>query len=200
MSLDTEYYVMERENNEHYPILGMDSKSTVGGDTFDGSFPVKLQEDDHLIFAMDAPIPDKPQLADYLGTPDPVIDEKIKQVLESIIIAGSQYFPASVHFGGQRHDHYYFLHIYLEIACLHKERSEYEWDEDDPDFYMVDKISLDEAIFNRISESGRWVFRLAEAYGRILVHEHVVEKVMTIKPSGIRFIRVDQWDVGSAFR
>jgi len=200
MTLDTEYYVLESENNEHYPLLGIDSESTVGKATFYRPEPVKLEDDDHLVFAMDAPIPEQPQLSSYLVTPCPVIDEKLKQVLESVMIAGSQYFPASVRFDGRLHDHYYFWHVYLEISCLHKERSEYEWDEDDPDFYMVDKISLDETILNRISESGRWVFRLKESINRILVHESVVEKVMAINPTGIRFIRVDEWNIGKAFR
>ncbi|NOY71219.1 MAG: hypothetical protein GXP14_02400 [Gammaproteobacteria bacterium] len=200
MSLDTEYYVLEGENNEHAPLFGTDGESTVGYSAFDSIYPVTLEKDDHLIFAMDAPIPEQPQLADYLETPDPIIDEKIKKVLDSITLAGSQYFPASVRFDGKLHDNYYFWNIYLEIACLHKERSKYDWDKEDPDFYTVEAISLDEVILNRISESGRWVFRLRESTSRILVHESVVEKVMAIKPTGIRFICVDEWNIGSAFR
>jgi len=197
MSLDTEYYVLESENNEHYPILGIDPQCTVGYDTFHGAYPVRLEESDHVIFAMDAPVPEQPQLADYLVTPKPIIEEKIKQVLEAITIAGSQYFPASVRFEGKLHDNYYYWHIYLKITCLHMARSEVKQRRAS---LSIRTISLDETILNRISESGRWVFRLAESTSRILVHERVVEKVMAIKPTGIRFIRVDQWNIGSAFR
>ena len=158
---------------------------------------MKLADDDHLIFTMNPPFPDQPQLADYMGTPSPIIGEKIKQVLETITITGSQYFPASVRFGGKLHKNYYFWHIYLEIACLHMDRSEVKQRRAS---LSIRTISLDETILNRISESGRWVFRLAESTSRILVHERVVEKVMAIKPTGIRFIRVDQWNIGSAFR
>jgi len=34
MSLDTEYYVLESENNEHYPRLTVDDDSTVETTTF----------------------------------------------------------------------------------------------------------------------------------------------------------------------
>jgi len=105
MSLDTKYYVMEGENNEHYPSFTMDDECTVGYDAFHGNYPVELEEDDDLIYTMDVPIPEQPQLADYLITPRPIIDEKIKQVLASITLAASQYFPAKVRFDGKLYDH-----------------------------------------------------------------------------------------------
>jgi len=197
MNFDNEYYLMERENNEHNPLFTMDDECTVGYDAFHGNYPVRLGENDHLIYTMKPPIPEQPQLADYLVTPRPIIDVKIKQILESITLSGCQYFPTSVRFDGKLHDNYYFWHIYLEIACLHMARSNTK---QIGSRLTVRAISLDETILNHISESGCWVFRLAESTSRILVHESVVEKVMAINPTGIRFIRVDEWNIGSAFR
>jgi RPA family protein len=63
----------------------------------------------------------------------------------------------------------------------------------------IDKMVLDTKILSKIPLESRRIFRLGELYTQELYHESVVEKIMAVDPTGIRFVRVEDYHTGAAF-
>ena len=64
---------------------------------------------------------------------------------------------------------------------------------------MVESFSLDENVLDDIELKYRLVFKLEESTDIEIYHQSVVDKIMATNPKGVRFLRVDQWTIDSAF-
>ena len=196
MSYDNQYYILERENNDNFPLLDWDDERnpTDGGELADVE-PIILNEPVNLILG--EPIPAIPELVDYHYMPPNVFSDKVADVLNSMQLHKTQLFKSRINHNGKIISGYQIFHIYNEIQCMHMERSIYK---QRTSSYAVEKLSLDEEILGEIDEALRLVFRLEEKSSKELYHEKVVNEIMKVNPVGLRFIRLDEWDIGSAFR
>ena len=88
--LQAEYYAVERENNNSYPLFSWDQKSAGTGQG------VPIQYTEPLKFRLGKPIPSKVKWVDYHKAPDPVISLPLARVLEKLDIYGIQLIPAKV--------------------------------------------------------------------------------------------------------
>ncbi len=120
------------------------------------------------------------------------------KVLEPLGIHRLQFVPADVQVKGATF-RYWYVHVFNEIACMDRQRSVFTLS---PNGWVgdVERLVLDETVLAEIPIEKRLVFRLEEYTSSISSSSSIVEKVMAIKPEGLRFFRVDQWNDGSAFR
>jgi hypothetical protein len=58
---------------------------------------------------------------------------------------------------------------------------------------------LDTTTLSKIPLKDRLCFRLGELFTHQLFHKSIVEKITETNPTGIRFIKVEDYNVGSAF-
>ena len=65
--------------------------------------------------------------------------------------------------------------------------------------YFIDSLSLDENILDEIPEEERMIFGLKEKAAMILYHEKIVKALEAAEVTGVRFVKVKDWNVGSAF-
>jgi len=197
--LQAEYYVVERENNNNYPLFSWDQSSG----EFGLGRPIPCTE--ILKFRLGEPIPKKIEWADYHHAPQPVISFPLARILEKLDIYGIQLIPAKVRNPkdpfSELHD-YCFVHVWNRIACIDKAKSEIEYlDDSDPNgmIFSIDKFVMDESAMQKIELKKRLIFELAEKTSILLMHQCVKDAIESINPKGIRFIPATQWNSDSTF-
>jgi hypothetical protein len=197
--LQNEYYVVERENNNNYPLFSWDQKENEYG------LGVPVQCSESLKFRLGDPIPKKIEWVDFHKAPKPVISPLLASTLTPLDIYGIQLIPAKVRNPkdpfSELHD-YWFLHVWNRIACIDKSQSELEYlDENEPDgmIFSIDKFVLNEDTLSRFELRKRLVFELAEKTSVLLVHQSIKDAIEAVKPKGIRFIPATTWNSDSTF-
>ncbi|MBI1425719.1 MAG: hypothetical protein GC149_20010 [Gammaproteobacteria bacterium] len=200
MSVNTEYFVIESTNNNNYPLLEWDDDEDLeiplAHSARDGiPLPVPLPHPIKLVLG--EPIPRKPQMVDFHELPEPVVGKKIKDVLEPLSIDGIQLLPAVVTTDFGVFD-YWYLHVYNEIECMDRDRSISTYS-NLGDASDIKKLVLAEHELDSIPLDMRLIFVLKESTPTYLFHQSIVDKILAVKPEGVRFFRVDQWSHGSAF-
>ncbi|MGN0920994.1 MAG: imm11 family protein [Cellvibrio sp.] len=197
--LQAEYYVVERENNDHYPLFSWDQKS---GD-FGLGKPV--HHEGILEFRLGEPIPKKIEWADFHRAPQPVVSLALATALEKLDIYGIQLIPAKVRNPKDPFSEpldYIFMHVWNRIACLDKTESAIEYlDEDDPEsmIFSIDKFVMNESVLEKIELPKRLMFELAEKTSILIVHQSVKDAIESINAKGIRFVPALEWNSDSAF-
>lgn len=190
---EMEYYIIERENNDNYPLLDwVDGLSLA---FFDRQFikvnqPVQLQMGD--------PIPYAAEMVDYHELPNPVFSKKVKDALESLSIKGVQLVPATVHVGKEDFD-YWILHVMNECGCLNIQESEYEVTSHGV-IFALNKIVLRNDVFTNIPEEQRLIFYMSEYHPMCLYHQRVKDQIESVSPKGLKFISVEDWDDTMSFK
>lgn len=196
MNFDEEYYLIERENNDNYPLLQWDEKNnTVEDGVFAFMDPLDIIKST-IYLELAPPVPDKPEIVDYHYMPPEVFSERIAKILSEFNIYNTQLFEALIRHDGKEYPNYFIFHVFNEISCMHRERSNYE---ERRRRFIIETLSLDEEVLEKIPLEKRLVFRLSEKPSKKLFHKSIVEKVLLLEPKGLRFFRVDTWNVGSAF-
>jgi len=195
---DDEYYVLLAENNPNYPMTDIDEERySDWRDTGVFANPFELYNDGYVYpITPCAPIPSNPEFVDYHDSPTIFSLRVIEQVTQ-MGIEGTQWFPAYIHYKGERYDDYIIMHTYLEIECMDKEKSSYkQWDEDT---FEVKNLVLDETVLDGIPLEERLTFLLEESTSMHLFHQSIVDEIMKHNPKGCKFIKSKDWGVGSAF-
>jgi hypothetical protein len=188
--LQDEYYIIDSENNDNYPLFSWDQRSSLFRNNV---APVVIEEPIKL--RLGEPIPTNIEWADYHSAPDSVVSHLIADVLRPLNIYGIQLVPAKV-----RHPKdpfcgikvYWFVHIWNDIACLDKDKSELELFEDG-DVFGIDKLVLNEAELEKIELKHRLFFQLSEKKSTRLVHQSVKDVIESVNPKGCRFFKATEW-------
>lgn len=151
-----------------------------------------IEKPELMQFDLGDPIPRKPKMTDYLTSPKPVVSKKIYDVLEPMKIEGIQLLPAIIH-GKDEHifDNYWAVHIYNIIKCVDTKLSKCKIG--NARLSKVEKIVLDKNILNQIPLNKRLIFRLKEDTSYELFHVSIMNAIMKVNPTGIRFIKIEEW-------
>lgn len=191
------YYILEQENNDSYPILewGNDIDnieiSIAKNREVKPSGPVEL--------LIGEPIPKNPLMVDYHELPKPVFSKKIYDLLEPLKLNQVQLVPAYVLTNNVTYD-YWILYVRNLIECMDKNKSKVHYRTDGKTLSMVDKLFLDFDKLEQIPEENRLVFRLAEFRIIHIYHEKIKKLIESVKPVGLQFFSVEEWDDTSSFK
>lgn len=150
------------------------------------------------------PIPRKPKFADlhFLTQYAPVISGRLKNVLESLNLKEVQFLPAIIRDDkGNEHDNgFYIVHVYNDIKCLNKEKS--DWEEslfNEEKVSEIDKLVLDNEVLDQIPLGERLIFALWEESSLVFYHRSVVEKILDIDPTGLTVYSISGYDSSFPF-
>ncbi|MWP49540.1 MULTISPECIES: DUF1629 domain-containing protein [unclassified Gilliamella] len=188
-----EYYVLERDSSNTYPLIMCDEDSEHTEEYLYDYEDEKIPEPEVMEFTFSEPYFSKPVIGDYFSQPDSVISEKIKEVLAPMNILGIQLIPATVTSNkGDIYEDYYYVHIYNNIEAMDKENSKYDKGERS---YFIDKFKLDENHLKDIPLKERLIFKLAEDLTMMLYHKSVVDAIMAVNPTGLKFTKVENWHI-----
>ncbi len=153
---------------------------------------VLIESPELMRYKLQEPVERKPRLVDYHSDSDSIISKKIYEVLSSMNIDGIQLLPAQIR--GKNDEiylNYWAVHIYNHIQCIDLDLSDCKIS---IGIRAVEKLFLNKAILESIPLSKRLVFRLKEDISYQLFHLSVVEKIMNVKPEGIRFVNIEDWN------
>lgn len=193
MSQEFEYYRVHRANDNDVPLLDPDTGCP------DYLFEKKaIDKPKPLKFKLGEPIPKKPRMADYHASPYSIISKKIYDVLAPLNIKGIQLLPAVIRVKNDKLvSDYWAIHIYNLIRCIDVKKSDCEIRS--IRVANVKKIVLDKDILAKIALPQRLIFRLGEDISFELFHTSIVEAIMKVKPDGIKFTNIENWNAGSFF-
>ncbi len=193
--LQDDYYVIESENSDNYPMFSWDQLS----DGFGIGVPAVYKEP--VKFRLGEPIPPKFEWVDYHVVPSPVVSKLIADVLQPMNIYGIQLVPAKVRnpqdpFSTPRD--YWYLHVWNRISCVDKNNSDVQYFKDGK-IFSIDKLVLDDDVLSKIELQNRLIFELSEKNSVLLVHKYIKEAIMSVAPKGCRFFNAADWNSDSAF-
>lgn len=193
--LQAEYYVIERENNNNYPLFALDQKSAGTGQG------VPIQYTEPLKLRLRDPISPKFEWVDYHKAPEPIISFPLARILDKLDIYGIQLISAKVRNPkdpfSELHD-YCFVHVWNRIACLDRSLSDVVSMKSGM-IFSIDKFVMDETAMQKIELKKRLIFELAENTSVLLMHQSIKDAIESINPKGIRFIPATQWNSDSTF-
>ena len=191
--MNHEYYLIDSDGTPDAPLLNGSGRD---GFLFRNP-PVVITKPIRLGYR--PPIPRKPRMIDYHSMPESVISQKIYEVLEPMNIKGIQLVPAVIKGkDDELFKDYWIIHIYNRIACMDREKSIYEADDDD-DIDDIEQLCLDKKILNEIPLEDRLVFLLKEDISFYIYHKSVVEAIMSVNPEGVKFYPIEEWYDGIQF-
>lgn len=194
--LQSEYYVIESENNDNYPLFSWDQLSG----QFGMGKPVEVNEPIKLRLR-DSVSPNF-EWADYHVAPAPVVSKHIVDALMPLDLHGVQFVPAKVRNPRDPFSEpcdYWLIHVWNRIHCLDNEKSELEVDEVDGEIWGIKKLVLNEKTLGMFELRKRMMFELAEDTSVLLVHQRVKEAIESVHPKGVRFFKATDWNSDKTF-
>ena len=189
--LHDEYYIIERENNDAYPLFSWDQpRGGYGlGRPVEYKEPVKLR--------LGEPIPPAPVFVDFHEAPNPVVSNLLANVLVPLDIYGIQIISAKVRNPEDKSpftelQDYWLVHVWNRITCLDKENSELEL-YDDGTIFGIEKLILDENKLGLFELRKRLIFELTENTSVLLIHQTIKDVIESVNPKGCRFFKASEW-------
>ncbi|MBI3187987.1 MAG: hypothetical protein HYZ31_09030 [Gammaproteobacteria bacterium] len=191
-----DYYVMESENNDDYPLFAWDqtSEDIIKGMPVNSVAPRRVRLSD--------PLSPGYKLVDYHVMPEPVLSTRFKNVIAMLNIPGIQLLPLILNLPKPKAplaDAYWLLHAGNAISCLDKVNSDVEYSKSGNTIFGIDKLVIDEKILGGMPLEKRLLFVLAENTSVYLLHKSVVETIQGSHFTGCRFFKVSEWNSDVAF-
>lgn len=194
--LQDEYYVIESENNDNYPLFSWDQTS----EAFGVGRPVEWKEP--VKFRLGDPVSPAFEWVDYHVSPDPVVSRRIVDALTPLDLHGVQFVPAKVRNPRDPYSEprdYWFIHVWNQIACLDKDKSDLVMSKSGRTIFSINKLVLNEKTLAMFELSKRMMFELTEDASVLLVHERVKDAIESVHPKGVRFFKAAQWNSDKTF-
>ncbi len=190
--LQDEYYLIDRANNDDYPLFSWDQLS---GD-FGMGRPVEFKEP--IKMRLGDPISPNFEWVDYHKAPAPVVSKKIADALYHIDIYGIQLVPVKVRNPKDKNPFaevkdYWFMHVWNRIACMDKDNSDTRTNKAGTRIFAIDKLVLNEKMLGEIEFNERLIFELTEKTSVLLVHQTIKDAIEFTNPKGCRFFKVSDW-------
>jgi len=185
MTNEFDYYLIDRNNWEAYPLIEITNFDELDYTTF-------------MYIQFASPIPRNPVLADfllglYLPSFGYYFSRRIANAIEKMNIYGIRFISTELTDPkGNVSNDYFCLDVTNRIAAMNQEKSEYKFkdyihDDSVNREYSIDKFVLDKVALKQTPLEKRLVFLLEEAGEEIVLHKSVVDAIIAEKPTGIQF-------------
>ncbi|GHU19152.1 hypothetical protein FACS189475_05870 [Betaproteobacteria bacterium] len=197
MENEFDYYLVDSKDEDIYPMLKPDEGQSLR--PFHRKKPIDNNSAVKLTF--DFKHKKKPQMGDYHdGASGGVFSQRMYELLTSLSISTIEFVPVEIRWNNEIEKNYWAIHVLKSIVCLDRKNAVYKlYDEDDENDINIEELKLDKELLNKIPLSGRLVFNMEEDGSKCLFHKSIVEAIMSINPTGIKFIPADEWKDGVQF-
>lgn len=199
MAEDFEYYRIYKTDDLFVPIVSMANVET------SRCFYSKKIVDNPptLQFFLCKPVPKKLGPVDLMTCPRLIFSDKIADVLRPLDIDDVQLIPSELvdektgdsYTGAELN--YWGLHICKFIECVDTELSNLRVTSGG--IRDMRKLVLNKKILKEIPLEERLIFTLKEDYGYTFFHKSIVDKIMSVKPTNIRFVNIENVTVSRPF-
>jgi hypothetical protein len=192
---DFDYYLIARDGKFTSQLLMNDDKKNSGATKFlDRMQEVDTKTPIHLVF--NPPIPKKPAMTDYLYLQcRAVFSKKVYEVLEKTGIKDFQLVPAIItDNNGEAHADYWIAGVYRNFAFLDDDESEYDDVSSDGHWIGIEKMVINKESMSKVPLKDRLVYVGKESSAYVFWHKSIVDAIMSVKPTGVKFISLDDWE------
>jgi len=142
------------------------------------------------------PVPRKPVYQDWYSSPMLTVTKKVADIFKLVGLYNNQLFEARIVHEGEVEPDIFMFKCNTEIMLMHHDRSSFSYEEG---MYFIDSLSLNETVLDKIEEDKRLILLMDEHPAFILYHERMVKALEAAEVTGVRFVKVKDWNVGSAF-
>jgi hypothetical protein len=190
---DFKYYRIHRKSDNSIPLLdeGPNCPDYLIRESF-------IDKPKLMTFKFGKPVPRHPKIADYHSSPESIVSDKIKRVLDPLNLYRVQLIPSQIKGTEGNISGFWAIHIYNYIKCIDVENSDCEIRQ--YSIAHVKKLRLDKLKLQIIPLEKRLIFRLREAFSYQLFHVSIVEAILKTKPDGVGFTDIETWSESSLFQ
>ena len=189
-----DYYLIGSNNNFTSPLLmNDDDVDDCGTDFLDDMESIDEEVITHLIF--NPPIPKTPQMTDYLYLEcRAVFSKKIYDVLKDIEIKDFQLVPARIKTPkNEEYSDYWIANIYREFAFLNEKESKFYSKTSSGNWSGIEKMVIDKELMSQVSLEERLIYVGKESSAYVYYHKSIVDLIMSVNPTGVKFVSVEKW-------
>ncbi|MDR2890026.1 MAG: hypothetical protein LBV18_00180 [Alistipes sp.] len=189
-----EYYLIERDGKYASPLLMNDDEFDEDGTMFLRNME-KVEEGTtvHLAFMKS---PQKPDMTDYLWLSGgrSVFSKKIYDILKDTAVKDFQLVSAIIKDPkGNEYSDYWIAGIYREFAFLSEEESEFDSKTSSGRWSGIEKMVINEEEMAKVPLAERLIYVGKESSAYVFYHKSIVDAIMSVNPTGVRFVRVEDW-------
>ena len=150
----------------------------------------------------------KNMLSDVFFSSTLIVEKKLREEFKQLKTHGMQLYPAIfVDDEDNWHENYWCMNFYQFIDCIDREKTVFDDDTledlaEDPscNYLTVDRYSLSEAVLDEIPEDKRLFFKTGVDFdAKIFVHKKAVDVFEKHNATGIRFIKVADFESGDEY-
>jgi hypothetical protein len=120
------------------------------------------------------------------------------EALMPLNLYGVQFIPAKVRDPKDKSPFaevkdYWFIHVWNRIACLDKDKSDFDMSKSGRTMFGINELILDEKILGLFELRQRLIFELTEKTSVLLVHKTIKDTIESVSPKGCRFFKAKDW-------
>ena len=189
-----DYYLIESDNNFMSPLLMNDDKINSGGTMFLRNFQ-RVDDETIIHLEFNPPIPPKPDMTDYLFLQcRAVFSKKIYDILKTVEIKDFQLVSAVIKDNeGKEYSDYWIAGIYRDFAFLDKNNSKFSRIDSSGCWKMIKSVVIDKELMSQVPLEERLIYVGKESSAHVYYHKSIVDLIMSVKPTGVKFISVEDW-------
>jgi hypothetical protein len=195
MENEFEYYLIERDGKYQSPLLMNDDEFDEDGTMFLRNMEnVEIGTIIHLVF--NSPKPTNVQMTDYLWLSGgrSVFSKKIYDILKDTAVKDFQLVPAVIKDPkGNEYSDYWIAGIYRDFAFLSEKESEFDSKTSSGRWSGIEKMVINEEEMAKVPLEERLIYVGKESSAYVFYHKSIVDAIMSVNPTGVRFIRVEDW-------
>ncbi|WP_233520560.1 imm11 family protein [Flocculibacter collagenilyticus] len=137
----------------------------------------------------------------------PIINTRLRDKIKHIKFKGMQLYP-SVYIDDkdQWHEDYWCMNFYETVDCWDKQKSKTEkfteeqmQNPDYLEFADIYKYVLDEKVLDGIPLKDRLIFKMDGGVDYIFIHQSIANILMEDNPTGIKLVKVSDFEEGMQF-
>ncbi len=195
MNNEFDYYLIESAPNCQSPLLMNDDEINSGGTMFLRRMErVDTNKIIHLTF--NPPFPPKPDMTDYLFLQcRAVFSKKIYDILKTVEIKAFQLVPALIKDPqGNEYSDYWIAGVYNEYAFLDKNNSKFSRIDSSGCWKMIKSMVIDQKLMSEVPLEERLIYVGKESSAYVYYHKSIVDLIMSVNPTGVKFIPVEEWE------
>ena len=189
-----DYYLIEGDNNFMSPLLMNDDGKNSGGTMFLRRME-RVEEGTTIHLEFNPPIPPKPDMTDYLWLQcRAVFSKKVYDVLKGAAIKDFQLVPAIIKdTKDNEYADYWIAGIYRDFAFLDKDKSKFSRIDSSGRWKMIKSMVINQELMSEVPLEERLIYVGKESSAYVYYHKSIVDLIMSVNPTGVKFVPVDKW-------
>ena len=124
-----------------------------------------------------------------------IFSKKIYDVLKDVAIKDFKLVPTIIR--GKKDEEYtdyWTANIFRKFAFLDEEKSEFDCKLSSGSWNGIEKMVINQELMSAVPLEERLIYIVKEGSAHVLYHKSIVDLIMSVNPTGVRFISIEEWE------